>query len=199
MSRVTRSFLGPSLRNTTVTAQSPGLCVVRCATSGHSPRLRPPCVNVKKTVASGRALALIVLAVGLVRVLFLRMFGAVTGLALFQKNYGPDRLTAVTPRDRGRMPTFSRCIACGRCDLGEGERMRASNGAYPGLMQLVLASSRSMPDYDAAARGFAFVPVDVLRQKRRVCPTDVPFDDVAQFVREASARVASLPSATANE
>lgn len=153
----------------------------------------------KKTVASGRALALIVLAVGLVRVLFLRMFGALTGLGLFQKNYGPDRLTAVTPRDRARIPTFSRCFACGRCDLGEGERMRASNGAYPGLMQLVLASSRSMPDYDAAARGFAFVPEDVLREKRKTCPADVPFDDIARFVSEASARVSALPSAAARE
>lgn len=148
-------------------------------------------MDVKKTVASGRALALIVLAVGLVRVLFLRMFGALTGLGLFQKNYGPDRLTAVTPRDRALMPSFSRCIACGRCDLGEGERMRASRGAYPGLMQLVLASSRSMPDYDAAAQGFAFVPAEVLRSKRQACPTDVPFEDIARFVRDASERVSA--------
>ncbi|MFO0615971.1 MAG: hypothetical protein U0414_25475 [Polyangiaceae bacterium] len=151
----------------------------------------------KKTIASGRALAAIVLAVGLVRVLLLRMFGAVTGLKLFERNYGPDRLNAVSPRDRARMPTFSRCFACGRCDLGEGERMRASRGAYPGLMQLVLASSRSMPDYDMAARGFAFVPTDVLRSKRRICPADVPFEEIAKFVDDNAQR--SLRSGVATE
>lgn len=153
----------------------------------------------KRTVASGRALALIVLAVGLVRVLFLRMFGAVTGLRLFHLNYAPDRLPAVTPKDRATIPTFSRCIACGRCDLGEGERMRASNGGYPGLMQLVLASSRSMPDFDAAARGFAFVPTEVLREKRKACPADVPFEDIARFVSDSNARVAALPMDVAAE
>src|SRR5690242_1777463 len=124
----------------------------------------------KKIVASGRALAVLVLALGLVRVLWLRMFGAVTGLKLFHTNYGPDRLMALTPKEREIAPTFSRCFACGRCDLGEGERIREARGAYPGLMQLVLASSRSMPDFDAAARGFAFIPEDVLREKRRICP-----------------------------
>lgn len=62
--------------------------------------------------------------------------------------------------------------------------MAASNGAYPGLMQLVLASSRSMPDFDAAVRGFAFVPDDVLRTRSAVCPTRVPFAELASFVRE---------------
>jgi len=148
----------------------------------------------KKIVASGRALALIVLALGLVRVLWLRMFGAVTGLKLFHANYGPDRLMALTPKEREIAPSFSRCFACGRCDLGEGERIREARGAYPGLMQLVLASSRSMPDFDAAARGFAFIPEDVLREKRRICPADVPFEDIARFVK-AKAREAEASAA----
>jgi hypothetical protein len=137
----------------------------------------------KKIVASGRALAVIVLALGLIRVLWARVSGAVTGLRLFHTNYGPDRLMALTPEERTEAPTFSRCFACGRCDLGEGERIREGRGAYPGLMRLVLASSRSMPDFDAAARGFAFVPEDVLRDKRRICPADVPFDALARFVK----------------
>lgn len=146
----------------------------------------------KKIVASGRALAAIVLATALVRVLFERMSGALTGIRLFLMNYGPDRLPAIAPGERDEMPAFSRCFACGRCDVGEGERMRASRGAYPGLMALVLASSRSMPDYDAAMRGFAFVPADVLRAKRRACPADVPFEDLARFVRDKASEVAVL-------
>ena len=51
------------------------------------------------------------------------------------------------------MERFGRCIACGLCDRGEGARIARSGGAYRGLMELVLASSRSMPDFAAAARG----------------------------------------------
>ncbi len=150
----------------------------------------------KKIVASGRALAAIVLAVALVRVLFARMAGAFTGIKLFRQNYGPDRLPALSVGERDEITTFSRCFACGRCDVGEGERMRASHGAYPGLMALVLASSRSMPDFDAAARGFAFVPVDVLTQKRRICPADVPFDAIGRFVLAKAAEAEAFETPT---
>ncbi len=153
----------------------------------------------KKIVASGRALAAIVLAVGLVRVLWARISGAVTGLRLFRANYGPDRLMALSVGERAEAPSLSRCFACGRCDIGEGERIRAAKGAYPGLMRLVLASSRSMPDFDAAARAFAFVPEDVLREKRKICPADVPFDALARFVKAkaAEALAADRPVADA--
>lgn len=143
--------------------------------------------GVKRIVASGRALALIVLAAALVRVLLLRAFGAVTGLPLFKQNYGPDRLPPVDPAEREDMPAFSGCFACGRCDVGEAERMRASRGAYPGVMRFVLATSRSMPDYDAAERALAFVPDEVLEEKTRICPAHVPIASLARFVRAKAA------------
>ncbi|MBK6516854.1 MAG: hypothetical protein IPM79_21530 [Polyangiaceae bacterium] len=143
--------------------------------------------KLRRIVASGRALAAIVLAVALVRVLILRAFGRVTGLRLFRENYDPDRLPPVDREERAAMPAFSGCFACGRCDVGEGERVRASRGAYPGLMRVVLASSRSMPDYDAAERALAFVPDEVLAAKEPGCPADVPFRALARFVRSKAA------------
>jgi hypothetical protein len=101
------------------------------------------------------------------------------------------------------MTAFGRCIACGLCDRGEADRIARSGGAYRGVMALVLAASRSMPDFRAAAYSFSFVPDEVLAEKERICPTGVPFRDIARFVRDkASAvggplplpeRVASLP------
>ena len=70
--------------------------------------------------------------------------------------------------------------------------MRSSRGAYPGLMALVLASSRSMPDFDAAARGFAFVPIEVLKEKRRCCPAEIPFDTLGSFVLAKAAEAAAF-------
>jgi hypothetical protein len=144
-------------------------------------------------VFSGRALAVAILGWSLLKVGIDRLFGKRSGLALFHENYGPDRLPPVDAEERARLGTFSRCIACGRCDLGEGERMARSGGAYPGLMTVVLASSRSMPDFDAAAQALAHVPVEVLRDKERVCPTGVPFVELAQFV-EAKAKAAAAAS-----
>jgi hypothetical protein len=65
-------------------------------------------------------------------------------------------------------------------------------------MQLVLAGSRSMPDFAAAARGFELVPDAVLEEKERSCPTAVPMREIARFVR-ARARDARVSSPVARE
>ena len=120
-------------------------------------------------VLSGRALALAVLARSLVKVTLGKLFGVRTGITLFRENYDADRLPPLDPAERAELSRFSRCIACGRCDLGEAERMARSRGAYPGLMAIVLASSRSMPDFDAAR-----LALDHAAYRRHLAP-DGPF------------------------
>jgi hypothetical protein len=144
---------------------------------------------VKRIVASGRALAAIVLAVALVRVLFLRAFGALTGIVLFRKNYDPDRLPPVDAAERKQLTSFSGCFACGRCDAGEGERIRQGGGRYQGMMSFVLAASRSMPDYDAASLALEGIPDSVLKAKDEICPAHVPISALARFVRAKAAAV----------
>jgi hypothetical protein len=147
-------------------------------------------------VLSGRALALALLAWSFLKVLAKLLFTRQPpGLERFHENYDTEGLAPIDPDERDAIERFSACIACGRCDLGEAERIAASRGQYPGLMQLVLASSRSMPDYDAAARGFAHVPEDVLAEKVARCPVAIPFPELAAFVR-AKAPNRSLPEAT---
>lgn len=131
----------------------------------------------------GRALALVVLAWSLIKVLVGRLFGRKTGLPLFHENYDADGLPALDAAERERMPRFERCIACGRCDIGEADRIAASRGRYAGLMPIVLASSRSMPDYEAAVEALSFIPEAELVRKEKVCPTGVPFVELAKFVR----------------
>lgn len=147
-------------------------------------------------VLSGRALALAMLARSLLKVIVDRLFGARTGLALFHDNYDADRLPPVDAAERAEMIRFSRCVACGRCDVGEADRIARSGGAYPGLMAVVLASTRSMPDFDAAALALEHVPEAVLAEKEDVCPTGVPFVALARFVRAKAALMhAALPGA----
>ncbi|APR77471.1 Hypothetical protein A7982_02818 [Minicystis rosea] len=145
-------------------------------------------------VLSGRALALAMLARSLLKVTVDRLFGARTGLGLFHDNYDADRLPPVDAVERAEMVRFSRCVACGRCDIGEADRIARSGGAYPGLMAVVLASTRSMPDFDAAALALEHVPEEVLAAKEDICPTGVPFVSLARFVRAKAALMrAELP------
>jgi hypothetical protein len=136
------------------------------------------------------------LAWHLIRTLVRRLFGGGrNGLARFKENYAADGLSAVSSEQRAAMAEFGRCIACGLCNRGEGGRIMASRGAYSGIMQLIVASSRSMPEYAAAARSFAFVPDSVLAEKERLCPTGVPMRKIAQFVRDKASEARGSLSA----
>lgn len=130
------------------------------------------------------------LARSLVRVIIANILGRKRGLTIFHENYDADRLPPVDADERALMPGFSRCIACGRCDVGEADRIAASGGAYSGLMSFVLAGSRSMPDHDAAVLALDYVPEEVLAAKEAICPTGVPFVALSRFVRKKAALVA---------
>ncbi len=113
---------------------------------------------------------------------------------MFRANYDADRLPPVSVEERQALGAFGRCIACGLCDRGEGARIAASQGAYRGIMALMLAASRSMPDFQAAALSLSHVPDDVLAEREGICPTAVPMREVASFIRTKAAEVGrSLP------
>ncbi|HKQ70954.1 MAG TPA: hypothetical protein VJT73_16525 [Polyangiaceae bacterium] len=105
------------------------------------------------------------------------------GLALFKANFEAEKLSPVSTVERAELPLYSRCIACGRCNVGDGPRRAASSGAYPGTMALMLASSRSMPNFSAAREALSFVTDDELAAKEALCPTEVPMRRIAAFIR----------------
>ncbi len=113
------------------------------------------------------------------------LFGTRRGLAAFRASYAKDRLPPVTKEERRRLPTLGGCIACGLCDFaGAAQQVPAPPGgeAFGGIMDLALASSRSMPDYDAAARSFGGVSDAALLEAEALCPTRVPLRELRQFV-----------------
>ncbi len=143
--------------------------------------------------------AVLILAWALVRATLARLFGLTPGLPAFRANYAADRLPPVAPDERRLLPTMSGCIACGLCDVGEGVRIAQSGGAYAGTMDLVLASSRSMPDSDAAVRSFAAVSDERLAELETRCPGRVPMRKLAAFVRAKAAEVALAGPANEEE
>jgi len=138
-----------------------------------------------------RLYALLFLAWSLVKSLVAPLLGTRRGLAAFRASYAADRLPPVAPDERRLLPLLSGCIACGLCDVGEGVRAARSGGVYAGTMDLMLASSRSMPDFDAAMRSFAAVSDDRLAELEARCPTRVPMRKVAHFVRTKGAEIAA--------
>jgi hypothetical protein len=137
----------------------------------------------------GRAHALVILAWALLRTLVTSLLGRRRGLADFRRSYAADRLPPVSSEERAVLVRAGSCLACGLCDVGEGAAIARSVGAYAGVMDLMLASSRSMPDYDAAARSFASVTDERLAVLERRCPARVPMRDVAAFVRAKADQV----------
>ena len=130
-----------------------------------------------------RLKAWLLLTVALLKSLLRRLFGKAGGIEAFRANYDADGLPPVTADERAELPTFSRCIACGVCDRGEGERIAASGGAYRGVMPLMLSASRSMPEFRAAAYSLSFVSDEVLAEKELTCPANVPMRRIAAFLR----------------
>ena len=144
----------------------------------------------------GRLHALVILAWALVRSLLAPLLGTRRGLAGFRSNYAADRLPPLTPAERAVLPELTGCIACGLCDVGEGARIARSGGVYAGVMDLMLASSRNMPDYDAAAPSFRAIGDQRLAELEARCPVGVPMRKVAAFVRGKAAEMASaVPAA----
>jgi hypothetical protein len=139
----------------------------------------------------GRVHALLLLAWALVRSLLAPLLGTRRGLADFRRSYAADRLPPLTAEERHLLPQLTGCVACGLCDVGEGAAMARSGGAYAGTMDLMLASSRSMPDYDAAVRSFDAVSDERLAELEARCPVQVPMRRVAGFVRAKATEVAS--------
>jgi succinate dehydrogenase/fumarate reductase-like Fe-S protein len=137
----------------------------------------------------GRLHALFVLAWGLIRSLLAPLLGRRRGLAEFVRSYAADRLPPLTPGERRELPLLSGCIACGLCDIGEGAAIARSSGQYAGVMDLMLASSRNMPDFDAAVRSFDAVGDERLAELEMRCPARVPMRRVAAFVRAKAAEV----------
>jgi hypothetical protein len=137
-----------------------------------------------RTMTAGQVHALALLGWALVLRFLKNVFGlGPKGLSRFRANFDPEGLTSVSPSERADLAGFGRCIACGLCNAGDADRIADSQGAYPGTMALMLASSRNMPDFTFAEDALRFISDEELAAKERICPTAVPMRKVAAFVR----------------
>ncbi|HQP36770.1 MAG TPA: hypothetical protein PLI95_16405 [Polyangiaceae bacterium] len=126
------------------------------------------------------------LGTSLIVTLARRSLGRTRGLAEFRGNYRDDRLLPLSLEDHGALPEFSACIACGRCDEVEGG---GKQPLWRGMMAFILSASRSMPDFEVAAKMAADLDDDALRALEERCPSRIPFRRVVGFVRHYAHRL----------
>jgi ferredoxin len=141
-----------------------------------SPRcapLHPLSINVYSHGVE-RLFAALLLAWAFLKSLLANLFGQKPGLRTFEENYAADRLSSVTAQERRELPTLSGCVACGLCDVGPGAAR---------LFDLAVAGSRSMPEYDAAARSLGALRQEDIEAAEAQCPTRVPLGRLVAFVR----------------
>ncbi len=121
--------------------------------------------------------------------LFVRLVLRPSGLRRFEENYfREDRLLPVAEVPRARFAAFSACIACGMCDaVFDAEVDRT---VFPGPSYLPLSFSRNLPDYDALGPYLTELRKGDLVALERVCPTRVPFRQLADFVEAHAAGIA---------
>ena len=73
---------------------------------------------------------------------------------------------------------------------GRARRLRRWPASHNALRQPALGDcSGCAPDYRAAAYSFSFVTDEVLAEKEKICPTQVPFRAIARFVRDKAGAV----------
>jgi hypothetical protein len=143
-----------------------------------------------------RLTALWILGVALLTTLLVRLVKRSGGLARFRAQFDPEGLVPIDCDEREVLAASGRCLACTLCDRGEGPRRAAAQGRYPGLMALVLASTRRLDDLEAAAEGFRFVPDAVLAAQEAVCPARVPIRRLALLVQRRAGQVDGLRPAS---
>lgn len=130
-----------------------------------------------------RLKALCLLGFALLLTLLKAAFGRRRGLRAFTENYAADGLPRMSAHERELLTAFSGCIACGLCERGAAPAQNAAAGTP---MALVLAGSRSTPDFATAARSSEHLDDARLMRAERLCPVGVPIVAIASFVRGKS-------------
>lgn len=105
------------------------------------------------------------------------------GLLRFKQSYGPERLFELEREEQEVVASLSRCIACGICDANFGSYDDVARTAMRAPSDVVLAHSRSLPDWDALALPLAQLERGDLARIERLCPAQIPLARVVEVAR----------------
>jgi len=135
--------------------------------------------------------------------ILVRTFLPRRGLTRFLGAYGPEGLYPLEAEEKAVVASLSRCIACAACDARFDAYDRVARNTLRAPSDLVLAASRSLPEWDALAAPIAELERGDLDALEAVCPARIPFRDLVRVAKkraasqqEARARLPVLPKST---
>ncbi|AKF10675.1 hypothetical protein [Sandaracinus amylolyticus] len=128
-----------------------------------------------------------------------RAFLPARGLLRFKESYGREGLFELARDEQEVVASLSRCIACGICDAHFGDFTNVARSTMRAPSDVVLAHTRSLPDWDALVRPLAQLERGDLARIERLCPAQIPLARVVEVARRRAealrAERASAPPA----
>ncbi len=112
-----------------------------------------------------------------------------TGKQRFLDNYASEGLVPMSPEDRRVLHAAARCIHCGLCDAYDLAMATIPRTVYDGASLLPIAYSRATPDLPRARAALAQLREDQLVQAESVCPTRVPLQSIASYLKRKLAEL----------
>lgn len=128
--------------------------------------------------------------------LLVRTFLPRRGLARFLGAYGPEGLFPLEIEEKTAVSSLSRCVGCGACDARFDAYGRVARTTLRAPSELVLAASRSLPEWDALAAPLAELERGDLAALEAVCPARIPFQDVVRVAKKRALTQRELRRAT---
>lgn len=116
--------------------------------------------------------------------LLARAFLPARGLLRFRESYGRERLFELAREEQEVVASLSRCIACGICDAHFGPGyVDVARSTMRAPSDVVLAHTRSLPDWDALIEPLAQLERGDLARIERLCPAQIPLAQVVEVAR----------------
>lgn len=114
------------------------------------------------------------------------------GEAKFLLNYAGERLVPTSPADKAMLSAAARCIGCGLCDEVGGRLRGAGRIASDGPSLVPLQYARSSVELPHARREVEAIEPGSYAAAEAACPTRVPLQALAVWIKERLARTLAL-------
>lgn len=114
------------------------------------------------------------------------------GLEQFRENFDDDGLRSLDEESRRKLADWQKCIGCGYCEAACPELKAIPENRHRGPALMAESSIRDLSETELAAVDADAIESCDFERLERVCPTDVPIRDIAEFLAETD-RPRSLP------
>jgi len=106
------------------------------------------------------------------------------GIKRFRQNFDSDGLIPMTERDRELHASWTRCTACGLCDLVCPDLLAPiPRGRFTGPRMVASGILRDLPNFSVTCGdAHKLMACDTCRECEAICPVELPLRELAEFI-----------------